>query len=167
VSLHWPQESYYPRIILERLRRRLYEEITKDFFTFKSARFLGICLNAMGLRLATGKDGRIDQGYYALHKTLLKWTQKNFLRIHADSAKLAEAALSGNISFDAENRRLVQTGISILGKPPHIQYLDLDVFENASPPEESVPASIVAGAEIIPVSAPTLASPESPSEKPC
>ena len=125
--IHFNGENKYIAAIMHRLRRRIYDEITDEklSFNFKSARFLGFCLNVMGLELYPKTAGTLDKDYRGLHKVLLKWTQRNFLRIHNDNPDLAEACLMGGITFDVSNKRLVKTFIKGLNKEEPKEFLAL------------------------------------------
>jgi hypothetical protein len=97
------------KIILFKLRRLIYDEIIRleSLPNFQNSRILGFCLNVMGLTL------RQRQGYekndYALHKAVLAWTQKNYLRLRQEHPDVAENCLLGGISFDEQSKRLVKT----------------------------------------------------------
>ena len=82
------------------------------------------CLNVMGLIPGTGK-GAFQREHRALHRALLVWTQRNYLRMHRESPKVAEACLIGSISFDANRNILVKTYAQGLSREPAREYLSL------------------------------------------
>jgi hypothetical protein len=115
------------KIIQFKLRRLLYDEVREMDRTtpnFKSARILGFCLNVMGLIPGTEK-GAFEREHRALHRALLVWTQRNYLRMHRESPKVAEACLIGSISFDANRNILVKTYAQGLSREPVREYLSL------------------------------------------
>ena len=122
----WHDQSQARKIILFKLRRLMYEEITGRSFDFGSARILGVCLNVLGFEL---QDRSKKHGSYALHKLVLRWTQKHFLALYADNPVVAKACIMGTISFDEVNQQLVKTYGSILGREPDKRYLTLLPFD--------------------------------------
>jgi len=111
-----------------KLRRLLYNEIVLGRMNYKSARILGLCLNAMGLHI--GKKSGYGSEEYALHKVILAWTKKNFLTLNARLPDVAEAAIMGSITFDKENNRLVKTYLKGLSREAPKEFLDLDPPQN-------------------------------------
>ncbi len=114
------------KIVRFKLRRLIYDEILQleKLPNFKSSKILGFCLNVMGLKL--GKKTGMDKDEYALHKAVLSWTQKNYVRLCQVHPEVAKDCLLGSISFEVEKKRLVQSfakGLS-LGEPK--QYLSLN-----------------------------------------
>lgn len=103
------EESAALNIIAHRYRRMIFDEI-KEMETiapnYKGARILGFCLNVMGF--APQKKENANKNYYALHKTVLLWTKKNFLKIHRFNPEIAKACLMGRIRFDQKNNTLVK-----------------------------------------------------------
>jgi hypothetical protein len=120
-------------IVLFKLRRRLYDYVLRmdKFQDFSSARLLGYCLNVMGLvvwqRAEYGKDFR------ALHRAILAWTQRNYLRLVKLNPELANRCLTGGISYDRDGLRLVKTYAKGFGQEPHREYLDLQSSDNNEP----------------------------------
>jgi hypothetical protein len=112
-------------IIHFKLRRLLYDEILqlKKYPNYKSSGILGICLNVMGLGLGN-KEGFM-KAIYPLHKAVLSWTKKNYLRLRSIHPEVADACLIGSISFDEENARLVKTYIKGLSLEAPKEYLEL------------------------------------------
>lgn len=113
-------------VVKFKVRRLLYDEIVemRKFPNFKGARILCFCLNVMGLRLS---DARYDRDIRALHKAMLVWTKKNYAWLHSYNPRVAEACLVEDITFDAENLRLVKTypAKDLRREAKHI-YLPLD-----------------------------------------
>ena len=109
-----------------KLSRRLFDEIKDmdEWPNFKGARLLGFCLNVMGLQV--GKKTDYDHRFYALRKALLGWTKRNFLVIHRTNPEIAAYCMSGYVSFDEENRRLVKTYIKGTNVEAPKDYLPLD-----------------------------------------
>lgn len=96
-------------IVHHKLRRLLYDEIVRleKMPNFKSSRILGFCLNVLGPIFR--KDVNIYRETNALHKVVLGWTRKNYLKLTKDNPDVAESCLIGSISFDKETHRIVKT----------------------------------------------------------
>jgi hypothetical protein len=94
------------------------------YVNYKSARILGYCLNVMGLGIK--KNYSFGKSWLALHKAVLAWTRRNYLRVRAANFEVADACLLGSISFDAVNERLVKTYAKGLSLHPDQEFLDLD-----------------------------------------
>ncbi len=120
------RESKTRRIISFKLRRLIYEEIIEfdkytDLKSFKAARYLGICLNCMGIKLGEKQHrGRYTE---PLQKVVLKWVQKNYLSLHDNHPTVAVACLMGSISYDAEKKQLVRTYASHADREPSRDFL--------------------------------------------
>jgi hypothetical protein len=112
-------------IIRFKLRRLLYNEIREleRFPNYKSSRILGFCLNVMGFRVGEKKGYGSEQ--YALRKTVLAWTQVNFLKLVERQPEVAASCLTGGITFDKEHSRLVKTYAKGLELEAPKDYLDL------------------------------------------
>jgi hypothetical protein len=113
-------------VVKFKVRRLLYDEVARmnEFANFKGAKILGFCLNVMGLTVETGD---YDKDSRALQKAVLRWTRKNYARLHQQTPRVAEACLVDGMSYDAESRRLVRTyPAEGLRREPHYVYLDLD-----------------------------------------
>jgi hypothetical protein len=113
-------------IILFKLRRLIYEEIRsiERVPHFVNAAVLGLCLNVMGLSLGNKRDFRVAE--YPVRKVVLSWAKKHYLWMVKRGPKAAQAAEVGWISFDAENKRLVQSFNEGLRKKAFHVYLTLD-----------------------------------------
>lgn len=119
------EENRATFVIRFKFFRLLFNEI-KELETlpnFKSARILGYCLNVLGLSMEKRSHRRFD---HPLRVAVLRWTQRNYLRLREVHPPVAEHCLIGGISFDAENERLVKTYAQGLGLEPSREYLDLD-----------------------------------------
>ncbi|MGB8226856.1 MAG: hypothetical protein WCE45_08360, partial [Sedimentisphaerales bacterium] len=112
-------------IIHFKLRRLLYNEILRleEFPNYKSSIILGFCLNVMGLKIRKKKGYGSD--YYPLHKVVLAWTRKNYLRLKSIQHEVAESCLIGSISFDEQGNRLVKTYLKGLDLEAPKDYLEL------------------------------------------
>lgn len=115
------------KIVLFKLRRLLYGEIagTKDYMTYKSAAILGLCLNVMGMMPEKRRKALPFQGEYALHKAVVKWATKNYLKMRAWNPDVMDASIMGGISFDEVNKCLVKTYAKGLSREAHKEVLDL------------------------------------------
>jgi hypothetical protein len=113
-------------VVKFKVRRLLYNEVArmKSFPNFKGARILGLCLNVMGLEL--GKDDYVkDSG--ALHRVILGFTKKSYAWLYCHNPRVAEACLVDDMTYDAENHRLVRTyPADGLRREPSYIYLYVD-----------------------------------------
>lgn len=122
------RDSETRRVITFKLRRFIYEEIIEldkytDLKSFKAARYLGICLNCMGLKL--GDKTHRDRSSEPLKKVVLRWVKKNYLSLHKSHPTVAEACLMGGITYDTENMQLVKTYVSRADREPNQDVLSL------------------------------------------
>ena len=115
------------KIIAFKVRRLLYDEIRKmdQFANFKGARVLGFCLNVLGLKL-TDRHRGFRREFYTLQATAISWTKANYRLLLTEHPEVATACLQGQISYDRENHRLVQTYSDRTGKEPSREFLYLD-----------------------------------------
>jgi hypothetical protein len=116
------------KILTYKLRRIIYEEIIEfdkyaDLKSFKSARYLGIALNCMGLNL--GAKSLRNRNTEPLKKFVLGWVKKNYLSLHKVSPTVAEACLMCRISFDSDKNQLVKTYASHADRRPQFEILQL------------------------------------------
>lgn len=115
------------KIIEFKLRRLLYDEILglTDLPNFKSANILGFCLNVMGLKLRNKKVHGSES--HALHKVVISWTRKNYLKLRSIQPEVAQSCLLGSISFEEDDKgsRLVKTYIKGLNREAPKEYLEL------------------------------------------
>ena len=115
-------------IIALKLRRLIYEEIIEfdkytDLKSFKAARYLGICLNCMGIKL--GDKQHRTRSTEPLKKVVLGWVKRNYVSLHESHPTVAKACLMGGISYDAENKQLVRTYASRPDRDPSQDLLPL------------------------------------------
>lgn len=115
------------RIIAFKLRRMIYDEIKRmdRFANFKGARLLGFCLNVLGLKL-TDRHRGFRREFYPLQALGIRWVKANYRVLLAEHPEVAEACLQGQISYDRDNHRLVQTYSDRTGKEPSREFLYLD-----------------------------------------
>jgi len=115
------------KIIGFKVRRLLYKEIAdmEKFANFKGARILGFCLHVLGLTLVDRHTG-YGKEFYPLQAMVLKWTRANYQKLLTHHPKVAKACLHGSISYEAENRRLVQTYRRETEIGAHQEYLAID-----------------------------------------
>lgn len=122
------RESRTQKVITFKLRRLIYNEIIEfdkfaDLKSFKAARYLGISLNCMGLKL--NGVSRIDLNTKPLKRAILGWVKKNYVSLHSNHPTVAEACLMGSIKYDAENKQLVKTYSSRADRVPNRDILSL------------------------------------------
>jgi hypothetical protein len=134
----WSELFSMPRgktwdIVQHKVRRLLYDEIRRleDFPNYKSSRILGFCLNVMGVKIGK-KNEFFERSQYALHKVVLSWTKRNYLKLRQIHPEVAESCLIGSISFDEHGSRIVKTYIKGLDIEPPKHYLELELQEKAT-----------------------------------
>ncbi len=126
------------QITKRKLMGQIYKEINemKQFPNFKGARYLGFCLNVMGLRLNTDQHHRDS---FPLHRAVLRWTKKNFALLHRRNPEVAAACLVADMSFEVDELRIVQSyPVGGLRRQAHHVYLAVDPAPNNAPPPEGV-----------------------------
>ncbi len=114
------------KVVKFKVRRLLYDEVAdmKRHPNFKGAKFLGFCLNVMGLSLG---ENNYDRDSRALQKAILAWTKKNYAWLHWYNARVAEACLVDGMTYDVENLRIVRTyPVEGLRREPQYVYLDVN-----------------------------------------
>jgi hypothetical protein len=113
-STIWSQISNFDqsrtrKVVLFKVRRLLYEEIkgveTRPIFL--NAKYLGYCLNVLGLKEGNKSDFRHDD--YPLRKVAISIARKNYLALVDRMPRVAAAVLLGSISFDKDKKQLVKT----------------------------------------------------------
>ncbi len=113
------------RVVKDRTFRLLLEDILEmnKYPNFRGARILGFCLNVMGLQRSNQdyvKDSR------AMHRAVLFWTKKNYLRLYEYDSRVAETCLVYGMTFDAANNRLAKEYLQLPGQhDPHRVYPDV------------------------------------------
>lgn len=112
--------------IFRRVCRLIYDEIRKmdRYYNFRSAAYLGFCLNVLGL------DNERHKSYYKretpLRLAVLSWVQRNYCRMREESPKVAEVCLYGRIAFDEKNLEFVETFFNETSKTPSERRFKVD-----------------------------------------
>lgn len=122
------------KIVQFKIKRLLYNEIRvlETFPNYKGARLLGICLNVMGLKLASSDS--IDRKSDSLKSAILSWLRSNYLLLREANLDVANESLKSSVTFDAESNRIVKTFAKGLSPKPTYQYLELSLAkENEYP----------------------------------
>jgi hypothetical protein len=110
-------QSKTRKLVLFKVRRLLYEEIkgVETHPNFLNAKYLGYCLNVLGVKEGKRSDFRRDD--YPLRKVSISIARKNYLALVQRMPKVAAAVLLGTISFDKDTKQLVKTyseGLSLV-----------------------------------------------------
>ncbi len=79
----------------------------------------------MGLQMESAAIMPDYRAVKALHKCILGWTQKNYLRIREKNIDVAESVLMEAMSFDENGKRLVKTYPKFLNTEATKHYLNL------------------------------------------
>jgi hypothetical protein len=114
------------KLVRFKLRRKIYDEIvsTEKWPNFQNTKFLGFCLNVMGLEVHKGDYGH-DQR--ALQKAVLAWTKRNFVSLEAKAPKVFEHCLPTGLTYDRDAFRLVKTyQATAFRSEPDYLFFDLD-----------------------------------------
>lgn len=113
------------RIVLFKLRRLIYDEITRhDHLNYKTARILGFCLNVLGLK--EGRRNRHREIDNPIRMAAQAWARKNFLHEYRRNPDVALSVLTGTLTFDEKNKRLVKTYMKGLQRKAPQDFLRLD-----------------------------------------
>lgn len=125
-AMHGFKDGPAWRIVRVKTRRLLYEQIEKmvEWPNYVSIRAIAFCLNVFGLKPLDRKDKHHRQGF-ALSKKAQSWAKEYYLTMERDYPEMAEVMLTGSISFDKDNSRLVQTHHYGMSKKPTYKYLEL------------------------------------------
>lgn len=108
-----------------KVRRLIYDEIKRsDLPDFEVAGLIAFCLNVFGLKLVS-RQSAANEPFYALQKMVLVWAEKHFADLYKERQALAEACLTGGISYDQSKNCLVKTFSATLGAPPKTEELKL------------------------------------------
>jgi hypothetical protein len=129
------------RVIKFKVRRLLYDEIIEmeKFPNFKGAKILGLCLNVLGLQLGTPPYDRHDR---AIHRAVLAWTRRNYVRLHTINPLVAAGCLVDQMTYDAEGPRLVRTyPIENLRSEIRQVFFDLNLIKASRSPESTEAAN--------------------------
>lgn len=91
---------------------------------YVSIRAVAFCLNVFGLS-PLERDSKYHREGYALSRKAHAWAKEYYLELVRDYPEMAEVMLTGSISFDKENSRLVQTNNYGMRKNTTYKYLKL------------------------------------------
>lgn len=114
------------KVVRFKLRRKLYDEIVsaEKWPNFKNTKFLGFCLNVMGLEVHHGGNSRDER---ALKKAVLAWTKRNYASLEAKAPHVFENCLPSGLTYDKNACRLVKTYQATAFRPePEYFFFDLD-----------------------------------------
>jgi hypothetical protein len=128
------EDGHAAQIVKRKLMAAIYSEIAemRAFPNFKGARYLGFCLNVMGLKLNREPSHRDS---FPLHRAVLRWTKKNFALLHQMNPEVAAACLVEGMSFDTDRLQLVKCyPVEGLRRQAHYVYLPVDPLPVGSPP---------------------------------
>jgi hypothetical protein len=108
-----------------KLKQKLVDEIKilERRPDFKSAAILGLCLNVMGLDAR--EQTKLNAAYFDLHKDVLDWTIKNYLKLRSAHPPVAAACIIGSLEFDEQSNRMVHRWFRGLSLTDTNQYLTL------------------------------------------
>ncbi len=125
-AMHGFKEGPAWTVVRQKTRRLLSEQIDKmvEYPNYVSIRAPAFCLNVFGLAPLDRKGKHHRQGYL-LSRKAQAWAREYYLTVVRDYPEMAEVMLTGSISFDKENSRLVQTNHYGMSKKPTYKYLDL------------------------------------------
>lgn len=113
-------------VVRLKTRRLLYEQIYRmaEMPNYVSIRAVAFCLNVFGLS-PLERDSKYHREGYALSRKAHAWAKEYYLELVRDYPEMAEVMLTGSISFDKENSRLVQTNNYGMRKNTTYKYLKL------------------------------------------
>lgn len=114
------------KIVRYKLRRKLYDEIVsaEKWPNFKNTKYLGFCINVMGLKVHQGEYHRDER---ALQKAVLAWTKRNYASLVAKAPNVFEVCLPSGIAYDKDACRLVKTyQVTAFHSEPKYFVFDLD-----------------------------------------
>jgi hypothetical protein len=126
------------QIVKRKLMAQIYHEINelKTFPNFKGARYLGFCLNVMGLTLNRQPFYRDS---FPLQRAMLRWTKKNFALLRQRNSEVADDCLVAGMSFDEQQSRIVKCyPVEGLRRQAQYVYLPVDPAPATAPPFEAV-----------------------------
>lgn len=136
-ALHGFKNGFAWRVVRLKTRRLMYEQFKRLVATpnYVSIRAAAFCLNVFGLT-PLHRNVKHSRDAYVLSCIAQDWAKKHYMTIARDYPQMAEVMLTGAISFDEENSRLVQTNNYGMSKKTTTKFLDL---LPAKPKEESAP----------------------------
>ena len=114
------------KIIKFKVRRKIYDEIitAAKFPNYKNMKYLGFCLNVLGLETHDGVYGRDSR---PLQKAVLSWTKQNFVSVASQSPQVVEECLPEGLTYDQEHHRIIRTTpTNAFRSEPEYFYFQLD-----------------------------------------
>jgi hypothetical protein len=114
------------QIVKRKVMATIYREISemRTFPNFQGARYLGYCLNVMGLAL-NRKPSHRDS--LPLQRAVLRWTKNNFAVLHRKNPEVADACLVAGMLFEIDQSRIVKSyPVEGLRRQAHHVYLPVD-----------------------------------------
>lgn len=94
------------RIVQFKLRRIIYDEVTRSsHLNYQSSAVLGLSLSVLGFERRSGQ-ARAER---VLQTALLAWTKKNLHKCWIENSEVVGSGLPANLSYDAEQGRLVKS----------------------------------------------------------
>ena len=88
----------------------------------------------MGITHQHGKKGGIHGDSRELKRVVICWARRNYLKIREQNVDVANTALIGTITFDAEKNQLVKTYDKGLDKVAPKDILQLDELQPSPAP---------------------------------
>ena len=134
------QQSETWKVIHSRLTRLIIHELRdmRKYADFRSIRIIGLLLNVLGV--VEQPRSTLHNDFALLRRYTIRLVRKIYLKVVAEQPHVAEAALVGGITFDAQSKRLVKTYARGLRSEPPREYLDLEEW---TPPISLSNASVV------------------------
>jgi hypothetical protein len=119
-------DSDVRRIFRARLFRLMKHEIRRleKFPNFAGIHLLGFALSMVGIAGELRRQGYGSESYQ-FAKWVRYWTRKNFRALYGGHSHVAKSAMTGRLSYDEANHRIVSTFIGALRGTPSITYLDV------------------------------------------
>lgn len=121
------EKAVAARLIQRKVRRLIYDEIKqlRDFPNYMGAKYLGYCLNVLGLQVRTGE---LFADREALHRVVLYWTKKNFAWLYSYNPRIADHCLVDGLAYEPDNLRIVKSyPIEGLRRQARFEYFDVQV----------------------------------------
>jgi len=114
------------KLVRFKLRRKIYDEIVsaEKWPNFKNTKFLGFCLNVMGLKEHNGGHRRSER---ALQMAVLAWTRRHYASLEKKAPNVFEDCLPSGLTYDKGACRIVKTyqATAFNSKPEKLLF-DLD-----------------------------------------
>lgn len=117
------------KVVNARFSRLAIKEISgmRKYANFRQIKIVGLLLNVFGVHEKLENPWNSDFAF--LRRYVIALTKKTYLKIVAEQPHVAEAALIGSVTFDAERKRLIKTYAQGLSFEPSREYLDLDDWD--------------------------------------